>query len=215
MSTALGLISRHYRASLFQSVVFYDTSWVLRYHNQSHSRNSGLSTSILAGRIRTYRLRCDGKSKSVPLMGISASTHKASAALLLCCHTRVGTSYRRFYGTESKRLPMSRYVISIWRRHSQQRETCRVEIRGNSRGWLRRKCTCVCVYALRICVSALSIFIGFLDIVSVRYREFTYAFIRVPLFALRPSCKYFSWSQKTAQWRLRRNCWIRGISEES
>jgi len=148
MSTALGLISRHYRVSLFQSVVFYDISWVLRYHNRSHSRNSGLSTSILAGRIRTCRLRCDGKSKSVPLTGISAPTHKASAALLLCCHTRVGTSYRRFYGTESKRLPMSRYVISIWRRHSQQRETCRVEIWGNSRGWLRREC----MYACMLCV---------------------------------------------------------------
>lgn len=176
---------------------------MLRYHNRSHSRNSG---AIYLDSSRShvsvpYRLRCVGKSKSAPLTGISASMHKASAASLSCCRTRVGTSYRRFYGTESKRLPMPRYVISIWRRQSTAGNMSRRDM--GKLAWLAKTWMYVCMYVMYLygCIVDIR---GFLDIVSVT--GFRNIHTR-----LRSSCKYLSRPQKTARGRLRRSCWISGL----
>lgn len=139
------------------TIMFY-VSWLLRYHNRVGTRGTRQSASTLISRSRLYTSSSlHRKSKSVLLTGISVPTHKASAALLLLLLLSYSRSWVRHVDPAAKAslFLMARYVISIWRRQSIDRNVSRWDT-------TKRGCMSACIY-----VDASSIFAGFLDKTSV------------------------------------------------
>lgn len=117
------------------------------------TRGTRQSASTLISRSRLYTSSSlHRKSKSVLLTAISVPTHKASAALLLLLLLLYSRSWVRHVDPAAKAslFLMARYVISIWRRQSTDRNVSRWDT--TKLAWLlKHECMylCGCIIDIR------------------------------------------------------------------